>query len=560
MLTKWLPPVFPSTSGRLLPTVAGRRSHNKIGPDDSFLAIDDDTGIVTLADPVPDEMDYSTEEDATNIEKFTVTADDGTRTVDYEISVAITTNYPTPSADVEDLDVDEEGEEDDIHDYVVTVEKSFKQDARGVTLVDLRDYITDVNDKGTLIYKIVSSKPEITIGSTPGDSKLILNYVPDPDDVDYGLDDALLYTEDSAIVVTIDDGYDPAANPQILDEDDEPVVGEYELDLTLTLNITVNVQPPPPQLYPVAEVEVDENVTDVVVLPADNAKLAEIIGDAIGDVEVTHAGGSGAGAIGAGNFMVAPDTGAVTLTKVGGLNYEVDGAQHTLTLRVMRVSDEVQLGSVTVVLAVNDVNEAPAFASDAASTAWVAEDAQDTHAVMSNELQEAVAFVVTAEDQDGDTLNYSVLGSDGSAVPFAISSGGALTVSGNNALDHEVTPSYSVVITANDGALNGTLNVTITIGNSNEAPYFVNPTLEIDVDEDAAVGDIIETYVAADPDDIVLEFTLKNQDDTEHFSLGLLTGELAIAKGLDYETQQVHLVEINVTDTSEASAENSANG
>ena len=44
------------------------------------------------------------------------------------------------------------------------------------------------------------------------------------------------------------------------------------------------------------------------------------------------------------------------------LNYEVDGAQHTLTLSVLRVSDDVQLGSVTVVVAVNDVNEAPEFA------------------------------------------------------------------------------------------------------------------------------------------------------------------------------------------------------
>ena len=43
-------------------------------------------------------------------------------------------------------------------------------------------------------------------------------------------------------------------------------------------------------------------MTDVVILPADNPKLVEIIGDAIGDVEVTHAGGSGAGAIGADNF------------------------------------------------------------------------------------------------------------------------------------------------------------------------------------------------------------------------------------------------------------------
>ena len=546
---------LPADFGSFASHGGGQTISFSISPSGDILAIDGE-GMLTLADPAYG-VAYDTAEDATNTESFTVTANDGTRNVRYTISVAITTNKAQANV-ADDRVTHEDGDDtDELPDHFVAVlSVDLREDDRGEMVVDLKDLITGADTPETLDYDIVSSKPEFDIGSNAGDSLLVLSYVPDPDDVDYGADDVLSYTGANAVVVTIDDGYQNELNDPVLDAAGVPVdPPAYEPDLELILSITVNVTPPPAQQYPVAEVDVDENLTNVVVLPADNAKLAEIIGDAIGDVEVTHAGGSGAGAIGANNFEVAPDTGAVTVTKAGGLNYEVDGAQHTLTLRVMRVSDEVQLGSVTVVLAVNDVNEAPEFASDAPSTAWVAEDAQDTHSVMTSDLQEAVAFVVTADDQDGDTLSYSVLGSDGSAVPFAVSSSGALTVSGNNALDHEVTPSYSVVITANDGALNGTLDVTITIGNSNEAPYFVNPTLEVDVDEDAAPGYVIETYTAHDPDDIVLEFTLKNQDDTTHFSLGLLTGVLTIASGLDYETQQVHLVEINVTDTSEASAE-----
>ena len=97
----------------------------------------------------------------------------------------------------------------------------------------------------------MSAKAEITIGSTPGDSELILNYVPDPDDVDYGADDVLSYTGDNAVVVTIDDGYNTEVNPEILDAAGDPVdPPEHELDLTLTLNITVLVEPPPGAAVP----------------------------------------------------------------------------------------------------------------------------------------------------------------------------------------------------------------------------------------------------------------------------------------------------------------------
>ena len=507
-----------------------------LSPANSGLDIDEDSGEVT-ADPGKDLL-YVDDEDADNTTEFTVTVSDGTLSDSYTFDMAVTTNNAKADVsrdDVEFVEADEDVE-GSVNTYVVTLEPDeVRIDQRGVVIGDVADYITQAVDPSSLTYAMVTPTSPLRLGTGTESGKIVMDYVPSPAPGEETLE--------YAIVVTIDDGYDSASNGQDEDDNDLP-------DLTLMINISITVEPLPDQAFPVAEVNIDENEIGIV-LPSDHAALVGLIGDEA--VEVTHAGGTGAGVTGSGNFSVDGATGEVTLLLPQ--DFEVDGANHTVTLRVERTRDSILLGTVTVLIQINDVNEAPAFASDAASTAWVAEDAQDTHAVMTSDLQEAVAFVVTAVDEDGDTLNYSVLGSDGSAVPFAISSGGALTVSGNNALDHEVTPSYDVVITANDGVLDGTLNVTITIGNSNEAPYFVNPTLEIDVDEDVAVGDAIETYVAADPDDIVLEFTLKNQDDTEHFSLGLLTGELAIAKGLDYETQQVHLVEINVTDTSEASAE-----
>ena len=499
-------------------------------PPGKGISINTGTGVVSADVATP--VDFDDEDADNNAIEVTVTVSDGTLSDTYKFTLMVTTNLPKADVsrdDVKFVEADEE-DEDSVDMHVVTVSvDEVRIDQRGVVLADLADYITQSADTSSLTYTMLVAMAPLRIETDS--SEVIMDYVPDPGD-----DDILEYS----LMISVDDGY-------ATEEDEE---GDDIPDLVLHVNITITVEPLPDQAFPVAEVDIDENEIGVV-LPSDHAALVGLIGDEA--VEVAHAGGTGAGATDSDNFSVDGATGEVTLDVAQ--DFEVDGGNHTVTLRVERTRDSILLGTVTVLIQINDVNEAPAFASDAASTAWVAEDAQDTHSVMTSDLQEAVAFVVTAVDEDGDTLNYSVLGSDGSAVPFAISSGGALTVSGNNALDHEVTPSYSVVITANDGVLNGTLNVAITIGNSNEAPYFVNPTLEIDVDEDVAVGDAIETYVAADPDDIVLEFTLKNQDDTEHFSLGLLTGELTIAKGLDYETQQVHLVEINVTDTSEASAE-----
>ena len=225
------------------------------------------------------------------------------------------------------------------------------------------------------------------------------------------------------------------------------------------------------------------------------------------------------------------------------------------------------LGNVTVIVAITNVNEAPSITTtDLDLEAYVSENAQDGDAVMTSRLEDAVAYEVMATDpDDGDTLTYSIGASDGSAVPFAIASDGRVTVSGANMLDHEMTPSYDVVITASDGTLAAELNAIIVVGNANEAPYFVDsegnaltkghPSLTVRIAEDTSVETEIADFDATDPDGNALEFSIKNQDDTIHFQLHAVTGVLTIAQGLDYETQAEHSVEINVRDTGQATAE-----
>ena len=341
--------------------------------------------------------------------------------------------------------------------------------------------------------------------------------------------------------------------------------GARDHDATVEVTITSEEGEPPDREH--LEVTIMENhalgseVTDL-------KAHEDLVGKFAGSEEYDVVGGDGEDVF----SILDAVTGVVTLNSdadidVDGVDANGDPKDDSYLLSVsVTGANNVNLGEISVVIDVMGVNEAPSV-TNADTSAWVAEDAQDGHLVMTGSLEQDDAYVVMSSDPEGDSISYSVAAADGASVPFEIryidhdddtatDNVNVLVVKGNNALDYESpNSSYDVVITASDGSLSGTLGVTISVGDSNEAPYFVNPTLESDVDEDAPVGHVIETYTAEDPDDVVLEFTLKNQDDTEHFNLGLLSGELTIAKGLDYETQQVHLVEINVTDTSEATAE-----
>ena len=530
----------------------------RISPSDGVLAIDANSGMLTLADPAVSAT-FSTDEDADNSADFTVTANDGTRSVNYEISVEITTNRPQGGDDLTAVYAeDDEDEEEPPTHYTADFEITLREDDRGKTVVDLKSLITGADDPGTLTYEITSSKPEFDIGSNEGDSEVVLSYVPDPGDVDYGDDTTdpptLDYTGNDAVTVTIDDEYNDDANPFVVDDQGDNTA-ERQPDLTIVLNITVNVDRPDLE-YPTVRVNVDEEYTGDIL--DDDGNTVSLLGEIDGATEFEIIGNSGADgstatmADGTLDFAVATSSGVLSVGQKR--DYDVAGAILNPSLTIAASDGSEGLGNITVIFTVVGINEAPTITTTDAS-AYVSEDAQDDHDVLTGNLEEDGVYQVTATDPEGDTLSYSIVGKDGNAVPFEIASDGKVSVKGNNALDHELVPEIEAVITASDGSLEDTLDVKIEVGNSNEAPYFVNPTLEIDVDEDEAVGYVIETYTAADPDDIVLEFTLKNQDDTEHFSLGLLSGVLTIASGLDYETQQVHLVEINVTDTSEASAE-----
>ena len=109
-------------------------------------------------------------------------------------------------------------------------------------------------------------------------------------------------------------------------------------------------------------------------------------------------------------------------------------------------------------------NNAPVFANDTASRSFT-ESVGDLGSDVGD-----VGAVVTATDADGDTLTYSLEGTDAAKFYIVSSSGQIQTENGVN-FDREVKASYSVTVKADDG--NGgtdTIAVTINVDNAVEKP------------------------------------------------------------------------------------------
>ena len=111
------------------------------------------------------------------------------------------------------------------------------------------------------------------------------------------------------------------------------------------------------------------------------------------------------------------------------------------------------------------LNAAPEFTEGAAATREIQETlGSDTTATPAD-----IGAAVAATDTDtGDTLTYTLEGTDASSFDI-VSASGQLRTKAGEAYDHEANPSYSVTVKVSDGTASDTIVVTISVTNVDEA-------------------------------------------------------------------------------------------
>ena len=251
----------------------------------------------------------------------------------------------------------------------------------------------------------------------------------------------------------------------------------------------------------------------------------------------------------AASFDIGSSTGQIT-TKTG-VTYDYESkSSYSLTVDVSDGNGGTASTPVTVNL--TDVNEDPVFAEGASATREVAENS----AAGTN-----VGAAVTATDPDsGNTLTYSLSGTDASSFSIG-STTGQITTKAGVTYDYESKSSYSLTVGASDGN-GGTASIAVTVNLTdvsetpapppNQDPSFTDGTSTTrEVAENSGGGTNVGSAVTAtDPDaGDTLTYSLSGTDATS-FEIGNSTGQLTTKAGAtyDYEAKSVYSVTVAASD------------
>ena len=231
---------------------------------------------------------------------------------------------------------------------------------------------------------------------------------------------------------------------------------------------------------------------------AENAAAGTSVGAAVtvtsntNSYTLTHS----LGGTDAGKFTIESSSGQIKVKTGTSLDYETKSSYSVTVTVAAAVAQSQSLDPnapgnyvIPVTINVTNVNEAPEFSAATATRSIAENSAADTN----------VGTAVAATDPEGDTLTYSLTGTD--AGKFDIGSGtGQITVKTGNIPDYEAKTSYSVTVNVTDKkkadgtadtAIDDTIAVTINVTDVSEPPpkmatptvaaNTTTPTTKIDV-------------------------------------------------------------------------------
>ena len=215
------------------------------------------------------------------------------------------------------------------------------------------------------------------------------------------------------------------------------------------------------------------------------------------------------------NLNINSSTGVLTFKQ--NPNYEFsDSYQFT-----GYVSDGTIQVSQSITIVIININDIPTISSSATFSA--------------SENQTAIGSV-SATDEDGDSLTFSISGSE-----INISSSGVLTFA--TAPDYETKTSYTATVTVTDGTASVTQDITVNVTDvtevTNQAPAFTSSATFSAAENQTDIG----TVTASDADGDSLTFSISGSEINISSS-----GVLTFASAPDYETKTSYTATVTVTD------------
>ncbi|WP_081782333.1 cadherin domain-containing protein [Prolixibacter bellariivorans] len=286
---------------------------------------------------------------------------------------------------------------------------------------------------------------------------------------------------------------------------------------------------------------------------AENRPNGTVVGTAIatdGDVSsTTFQDWTIASSTTAGAFAINASTGEITVADSTLLDRETV-ASITLGLTVgdgVNTSD-----SQDVTISLSDVNDvAPVITAD------------QVFNVDEGSANGTVVGTVDVTDQDITSTTYhdwTITGGNTDNAFGISASSGEITVTNSSALDFGVNPSFTLVLTVNDGTnTSAAESVTINLNDINDKAPVITADQNFAIDENSDNSTIVGTVAATDPDagTTFQYWTIVSGNTDNAFAINSSTGEITVATStaLDKETTPSFTLSLTVSDGANTSAE-----
>jgi hypothetical protein len=249
-------------------------------------------------------------------------------------------------------------------------------------------------------------------------------------------------------------------------------------------------------------------------------------------------------------FAINPTTGIISVANSTALNYE-SNPTFSLVIKVQDNGSGSLSSQATVTISVTNINEPPVINNQ-------------SFVISENSPNGTNVGTISATDPDaGQTLSFSILSGNSSGAFTINATSGAINVANSSALNFESTPSFALIVKAQDngtGNLSSQATVTINLSDINEVPSIANQAFS--VSENATNGSSIGIVIASDPDaGQTLSYSILSGNTSSVFAINSGTGLLTVANAsaLNFETTPTYTLLVKVQDNGTGALSNQAN-